>query len=189
MLSLSQLARDARGLDRPTFIARFCEPALVLCVPSGLRADEGHIDTPHPEDDDPAATHLSPQSESPFANLPAPTPTPSDEGAIVYWLKKTGRNPFSTMITIGRARNNDIVIETPTVSKLHAYVTTRPEGYFIHDQGSTNGTTVDGRKLGKNDSAALVDGARIELAPGLLLRFYRPGALFDIVQFRGSPRP
>ena len=39
---------------------------------------------------------------------------------VVIPLEKRGGNPFANMITIGRARNNDVVLKASEVSKFHA---------------------------------------------------------------------
>ncbi len=45
---------------------------------------------------------------------------------------------------IGRAPNNDVVLEQPEVSGFHAKISRDGEHYYIEDQGSRNGTFVDG---------------------------------------------
>ncbi|MBN1217646.1 MAG: FHA domain-containing protein [Anaerolineae bacterium] len=49
--------------------------------------------------------------------------------------------------TIGRASTNQIVIPDPTVSKQHAQITVQPEGVWIQDLGSSNGTFVNGQQI------------------------------------------
>ncbi len=48
---------------------------------------------------------------------------------------------------IGRAPNNDIVLEQPEVSGFHAKISRDGEHYYIEDQSSRNGTFVDGGKI------------------------------------------
>jgi hypothetical protein len=60
-------------------------------------------------------------------------------------------------ITIGRDPLTDIVIEDPEVSRLHARLTRSDRGYALQDMGSTNGTFVEGQRLG---------GEPLELEPG-----------------------
>lgn len=50
-------------------------------------------------------------------------------------------------ITIGRNKNNDIVIDSPSVSGHHATVYTERFDSFVHDHASTNGTYVNGKKV------------------------------------------
>ena len=48
------------------------------------------------------------------------------------------------LITIGRAPDNLIVIEDPSVSGRHAEIRLVGEAYHLKDRGSTNGTRVNG---------------------------------------------
>ncbi|PYQ43941.1 MAG: hypothetical protein DMF77_08325, partial [Acidobacteria bacterium] len=48
--------------------------------------------------------------------------------------------------TIGRHRNNDIVISDPKVSSFHARIDRSPEGYVIVDLKSRNGSYINGKR-------------------------------------------
>lgn len=62
------------------------------------------------------------------------------------------------VISIGRSKENDIVIETLSVSRNHARIRRENGGSFILDLESANGTYVNGVKVAKAD---LLDGDRI----------------------------
>ena len=64
----------------------------------------------------------------------------SHEEAVVYPLE-------GMAITVGRATSNDIVIVEPELSREHFRLTLMPEGYYVEDLGSTNGTFVNGEPL------------------------------------------
>jgi len=49
--------------------------------------------------------------------------------------------------TIGRAHDNDLVIDEPTVSAYHAKIYTYLTASYIEDLNSTNGTFVDGKRI------------------------------------------
>ncbi len=49
--------------------------------------------------------------------------------------------------TLGRHRNNDLVITDPKVSSFHARIDRTPEGYVVHDLGSRNGTFLNGQRV------------------------------------------
>lgn len=52
------------------------------------------------------------------------------------------------LFKIGSNSKCDIVLNSPYVSGLHAELTSLPEGNFIlEDKNSTNGTTVNGKKI------------------------------------------
>ena len=49
--------------------------------------------------------------------------------------------------SIGRNVNNTIFVEDDFVSANHAMLTFRGRGWFVEDQGSTNGTYVNGHRI------------------------------------------
>ena len=61
----------------------------------------------------------------------------------VLSIVKAPTNPYSDRISVGRARNCDVVLRNPSVSKLHAHVRREPNGtWVIIDLDSHNGTAV-----------------------------------------------
>ena len=63
-----------------------------------------------------------------------------DRGPVVLPVKKV-QTTFPSMITIGRAKNNDIIIPDALVSKFHAFFRQLDDGEWgIADAGSANGT-------------------------------------------------
>ncbi len=73
----------------------------------------------------------------------------------------------STLLTIGRGLNNDIIIEDTRVSRNHAQLRYKSRHFWIADLGSTNGTFVNGERVSEAD---LRDGDVISLG-GLELTF------------------
>ena len=81
---------------------------------------------------------------------------------------------FSTPITIGRretSNNPDVALHEPEISKYHARVQQRGNDFFIMDEGSTNGTWVDGRRIRQHAWEPLGDGSTITLASLIELEF------------------
>ncbi|MCX4908267.1 FHA domain-containing protein [Streptomyces sp. NBC_00878] len=65
-------------------------------------------------------------------------------------------------IDIGRSADADVPLDDPDVSRLHCAVTVAADGHVsVADLGSTNGTTLDGRRVSERP---------VRLAPGSLLR-------------------
>ncbi|OSZ55642.1 hypothetical protein OQI_37370, partial [Streptomyces pharetrae CZA14] len=65
-------------------------------------------------------------------------------------------------IDIGRSGDADVPLDDPDVSRLHCAVTLDPDGRVtVADLGSTNGTTLDGARVGSRP---------VRLPPGALLR-------------------
>ena len=63
--------------------------------------------------------------------------------------------------TIGRSRQCDIVIDDPNVSRQHAEVRPRGGSWVINDLGSTNGSSVNGRRV--QEAEVLRPGDEIEI--------------------------
>ncbi|GAB2848511.1 hypothetical protein GCM10027277_15830 [Pseudoduganella ginsengisoli] len=68
-------------------------------------------------------------------------------------------------MTIGRRSHNDIVLSHPAVSGEHAVITTILDDSFLEDLHSTNGTFVNGQRIGKH---FLQHGDTIKLAKYLI---------------------
>ena len=71
------------------------------------------------------------------------------------------RLPLSGSLTIGRAAENDIRIDEPTVSRRHARVWFDAAGAHVEDAGSSHGTFVDGERIAADTQ--LKDGAQVRL--------------------------
>jgi len=74
---------------------------------------------------------------------------------------------------LGRAPDNDVVLDNKRSSRYHAEVRWEKPHYVLHDMDSTNGTFVNGERL--IAPHALKDGDRIEIA-GIEYRFSDPEA-------------
>ena len=85
---------------------------------------------------------------------------------VIELIKQSSDAP-ANMICLGRAENNDIIIASNTVSKLHAYFLKTSEGddYEIVDANSTNGTKLNDRRLFAYQKQPLVDGDRLQFGP------------------------
>jgi diguanylate cyclase (GGDEF)-like protein len=67
------------------------------------------------------------------------------------------RYPLSDRtLVLGRGEECDIRLQDHSVSRRHAHIEATPEGYYVHDQRSTNGTFVNDRQL--ETSSLLQDG-------------------------------
>ena len=64
---------------------------------------------------------------------------------------------------IGRDPANQVVVHNISVSRRHAQVEQRPDGFWLTDLGSTNGTGLNGRRLEPNVAEMLKDGDIIRI--------------------------
>lgn len=63
-------------------------------------------------------------------------------------------------ISLGRGRQNDFPIEHPSVSDTHCRITVMNSGVLVKDEGSINGTFIDGKMV---DEALLLPGQTLRL--------------------------
>src|SRR5579871_5491053 len=109
--------------------------------------------------------------ETPFHPAAAPRSLKTDY--LVYPLRSTGRSPYPSMITVGRTRNNDVILPDESVSKFHAFFREVPgstpdtaPSFVVQDAGSRNGTTMGGKPVPTGKQ-----GPPIAVAVGDMLRF------------------
>lgn len=132
---------DAGKLDEWSFIERH---GLAFLVHHGALADLRPPSKPQP---------TLAESTIPVGSAPRPV-----SGFLVFPVRHTGRCPFPNMISVGRTKNNDIVVPDVSVSKFHAFFTEGPNGQLqILDAGSRNGTQVNGAQVpGRNGTPVTV---------------------------------
>ncbi len=68
--------------------------------------------------------------------------------------------------TIGRSRQCDVVVEDPNVSRQHAEVRPRANGWVLVDLGSTNGSVLNGRLIERPET--LEPGDTIEVGTSVI---------------------
>jgi hypothetical protein len=84
--------------------------------------------------------------------------------AAILPIRKV-QSAFPSMVTVGRAKNNDIVVPDALVSKFHAFFRQLDDGaWAVADAGSANGTKI-------NDVLLPTKGAPERLHPGDRLSF------------------
>ncbi len=107
-------------------------------------------------------------------------------GRFLRKVEKTDRNPWRGRISVGRAKNSDVIIRHPSVSKLHAHFLTPPgqdpssdNGYELQvvDLGSSNGTRLNGRDLLEGSPSPVHPGDRIILGE-VTLEMLTPADLY-----------
>ena len=68
--------------------------------------------------------------------------------------------PQGERTTIGRSPDCDIFLDDVTVSRRHAVLVRRDDGFFIEDQGSLNGTFLNRRRI---ESGRLENGDELQI--------------------------
>ncbi len=80
--------------------------------------------------------------------------------------------------TIGRADDNDLTLEKPTVSRHHAVVSEEGDRWFLEDRGSFNGTFLNGSRIQAGAKVPLRHGDRIGVGAESVV-FSAPESLVD----------
>lgn len=130
------LEQEAARVGEAEFVARHPHPFLTFDAPE--------------EDDLHFMTELG--------NVP-----PTRKQIVVASIAKREKSPFPDRISVGRARNSDVVVRHSSVSKLHAHFRKEGAGHTLTDVGSHNGTKADG--------TALVPHQPVAVRPGMMLVF------------------
>jgi len=92
--------------------------------------------------------------------------------SLAIALEAPKQRPY---LSLGRATDNDIVVDDATLSRIHLLLQPEPLGWTVRDAGSTNGTFVEGAPLGP-DAVALETGMRL-LAGSVRFTYYDSGGL------------
>ena len=104
--------------------------------------------------------------------LPEGVPGSAASLVVIYGGELGRRYPLggaeSTVVEIGRALGNTIVIEADSVSRQHARLYPEGDGYWVEDLGSTNGTLVNAERI--EGPRRLAHGDLIKVG-GVVLRF------------------
>jgi hypothetical protein len=84
--------------------------------------------------------------------MPVPVPmepVPSKGSLLLYVASESGalEKVDKDRFVIGRGKHCDLVIESGKVSREHAAVVREPDGYYIEDLGSSNGTWYDQARI------------------------------------------
>jgi hypothetical protein len=97
-------------------------------------------------------------------------------------VSKMPGNPYPDRISVGRARNCDVVMRDPSVSKLHAHFRLRDGGKLdLIDLGSANGTRINGRVLAANNPEWVAAGDTI-LFGTVSAKLVDSDGLFELLQ-------
>jgi len=76
------------------------------------------------------------------------------------------RLPLRTMSSLGRDAGNDVVVNDEAASARHAIVELADGAWWVEDQGSTNGTLLNGARIGRRErirDGDVVDIGRVSL--------------------------
>ncbi len=170
-IKLAAFAAQHDDMDLDLFKARYKVPFLLVESAPSKENREKSFRTLAPEED----TKQKGQSallDSDFSEQ------------YVSTVEKSGRNAFKNMVTIGRSVNNDIIVTSLSVSKLHAYFRYDSElgMYTVTDVGSTNGSSYDGENLEPNVPRLLSSRKTLMLGGSVRCTFFTPSHFFEFLE-------
>lgn len=94
--------------------------------------------------------------------------------------------PISGRISLGRTPDNDLSFpDDANVSRNHAEIVARPDGFYLRDLGSSNGTAVNGIPI--SGATKLQNGDYIILGNSATLNFYLEGEAEPVTSPVASP--
>lgn len=100
----------------------------------------------------------------------------------IYPLAKSGTNPWSDRILVGRASNNDIVLRNDRISKLHAYFQVGARGIWrVYDAKSANGTRVNGVAVPPGEDGMEIQSGQIVTFGTVVTEIIDTAALYDSI--------
>ena len=104
-------------------------------------------------------------------------------GWIIVPVRKRDGGPFPERIGVGRARNCDVVLRFPSVSKLHAQfrVVTDIQSFQLVDLTSANGTQVNGKIIPPRTPSDVRAGDLLQFG-SVQVALLDAGATFDLVE-------
>ncbi|MDE6349792.1 MAG: FHA domain-containing protein [Treponemataceae bacterium] len=82
-------------------------------------------------------------------------------GQVSYLMFNKKKISLTAKITIGRSSDCDIVIDNKLVSRQHAIIQKIRDAYFLRDDGSTNGTFLNDRRIPPDKYVKLNAGDKI----------------------------
>lgn len=117
-----------------------------------------------------AASAAAAPAAAPAAAKPGRAPLATLEIKTEGPLKGYKFDLHAALTNIGRGEHNDIAIRDESISDSHAKIQKRADGWYVVDQGSTNGTYVGGRRV---QGEQRIEGAP-DLRFGNLKMTFRP---------------
>lgn len=87
----------------------------------------------------------------------------TNPGNLSYLLFDKKKIQLVEKITIGRENDNSVVVDNKLASRHHAIIQKIRDDYFLKDEGSTNGTLLNGVKIPVGKYVKLNHGDKITI--------------------------
>jgi hypothetical protein len=158
----------ARKKTRAQFVAALPHPFLVLSTDG---------------------TPLGPMQFRTAVAAPGETPPPAPPAGApsveILEVCKAPGNPYPDRISLGRARNCDVVLRDASVSKLHGHFRTAPGKLELIDSGSHNGTRINGHAMTPNTPTVVLVGDSLVFGR-VNAKLLDAGGVYDMLRLLGT---
>jgi hypothetical protein len=169
-VNFSILVELSKALSKEDFIARLPDPVLLVLT------ELDKVEEASGEDDTQVGEEVGSRAGSASSIVPDRFET------IAIRKKRHGEN--KDRITLGRERTCDIVVRTPGISKVHACFL-QGDPLRLVDEGSQNGTFLDGKRLEARRPHEVRPGARLVFGD-LQTKLIGPDELYALLKSRKS---
>lgn len=174
MSRLYEYVLKSRGYSREQFVEEFPHPFLVVRHRSDAAASQWSFKT--------QTLSSSNFAVAEFMEKEGVTVAPEVMEYEVFEVKKFPGNPWPERISVGRAKNNDIVLSDNSVSKLHGHFVDAGEGELaLIDAGSRNGSKVGQDALTPSQPRVVASGESVTFGAATLT-FLSSGAMFELIE-------
>lgn len=152
VLNLGQYLHDASQLSEAEFVAEHPDPCLL--IDPFVQEEEPHL--------------VTSAGEQGGGNVPFVLPVRS---------RQEGGHGYGTRITVGRTGNNDVVLKSSDVSKIHGFFVRDEDETSFADAHSSYGTKINGQEVRAGQRRQLTNGTILELA-SIRTTFFTPRGLY-----------
>ena len=171
-IGLQTLQKMAQIYEKPEFIRFMRQPALV-----GSSIQAGSFSNPAPGGNDQAnRTIIFEMDDAEEATSASETLKHAIYPLVTREFVSGARASFS----VGRIGGNDMIMPDLAISKQHAFIEIQRGNYQIRDVNSTNGTTVNGKRVHKKPkpikNGDIIGFARYEFS------FLAPESIYDMLK-------
>ena len=179
-ITLASLKWFFQESERSEFINYVQNP---LLIGSALNA-ESIAASNQPEEDTSDHTNALRSNKTQIINSDDKFPKRSGPGASLPYaiypiMKRSGTESPTGIFTIGRTKENSMIMKDMAISKKHAVIFIHKGSFYIKDCGSTNGTRVNDQPVNKQP-VKLGDKAKIQFG-NLRFTFMTPASLHDLL--------
>ncbi len=171
-IGLQTLQKMAKVYEKPEFIRFMRQPVFVgSSIQAGSFSDQARVGSDQLNRTIIFEVDVAEEASSASETL---------KNAIYPLIKREYVSGARIIFTIGRVADNDISMADFAISKQHAILEIRRGNYLIRDCGSTNGTTLNGKRVEEKpmqvQNGDVVGFARYEFT------FLFPESLYDMLK-------